>query len=52
MRPDQPKNQRMPAPRDKMVILIEEMPEDFVAALREPYFDAEQAALDHLMDEE
>lgn len=37
--------------RDKQVIAIEEMPEEFIAALREPYFDEEQAALDHLLDE-
>lgn len=38
--------------RDKVVISMEEMPEEFIAAMREPYFDAEQAALDHLLDEE
>jgi prevent-host-death family protein len=37
--------------RDKIVIALEEMPEEFVTLLREPYYDAEQAALDHLMDE-
>jgi len=37
--------------RDKMAIALEEIPEEFAALLREPYFDAEQAALDHLMDE-
>jgi PHD/YefM family antitoxin component YafN of YafNO toxin-antitoxin module len=37
--------------RDKMVIAMEEMPEEFLRALEEPYFDAEQAALDRLMDE-
>jgi len=37
--------------RDKMVISMEEMPEEFVQALQEPYVNAEQAALDHLMDE-
>ncbi|TWB37202.1 type II toxin-antitoxin system Phd/YefM family antitoxin [Nitrospirillum pindoramense] len=35
--------------RDKMVIAIEEMPEEFLRSLQEPYYDAEQAALDHLM---
>ncbi|MEC4593143.1 MULTISPECIES: type II toxin-antitoxin system prevent-host-death family antitoxin [Nitrospirillum] len=37
--------------RDKMVISMEEMPEEFLRALQEPYYDADQAALDHLMDE-
>jgi len=37
--------------RDKMVISLEEMPEEFVQALQEPYVNTEQAALDHLMDE-
>jgi prevent-host-death family protein len=37
--------------RDKAVIAMEEMPEEFVRALEEPHFDAEQAALDWLMDE-
>jgi len=37
--------------RDKQVIAIEEMPEALIEALREPYFDQEQAALDHLLDE-
>lgn len=37
--------------RDKAVIAMEEMPEEFIRALQEPYFDAGQAALDHLMDE-
>lgn len=37
--------------RDKMVISLEEMPEAFVQAMQEPYFNAEQEALDHLMDE-
>ena len=37
--------------RDKMVISMEELPEEFIAALQEPYYNAEQAALDHLMDE-
>ncbi|MEE3627678.1 type II toxin-antitoxin system Phd/YefM family antitoxin [Nitrospirillum sp. BR 11752] len=35
--------------RDKMVIAIEEMPEEFLRSLQEAYYDAEQAALDHLM---
>lgn len=37
--------------RDKMVIAMNEMPEEFLAQLQEPYHDAEQAALDHLMGE-
>jgi PHD/YefM family antitoxin component YafN of YafNO toxin-antitoxin module len=37
--------------RDKMVISMEEMPEEFIRALQEPYSGAEQAALDRLMDE-
>jgi hypothetical protein len=37
--------------RDKAVIAMEEMPEEFIRALQEPYFDAGQAALDRLMDE-
>ena len=37
--------------RGKMVIATEEMPEEFIRALQETYFDAEQAALDCLMDE-
>jgi len=37
--------------RDKVAISMEEMPEEFVQALGEPYFDADQAALDHLMDD-
>ncbi|HYG88014.1 MAG TPA: type II toxin-antitoxin system prevent-host-death family antitoxin [Azospirillum sp.] len=37
--------------RDKQVIAIEEMPEEFIAALREPVDDPELAALDHLLDD-
>ncbi len=37
--------------RDKQVIAIEELPEEFLEALQKPYFDQEQAALDHLLDE-
>jgi PHD/YefM family antitoxin component YafN of YafNO toxin-antitoxin module len=37
--------------RDKLVIAMEELPEEFIQAMSEPYFDAEQAALDHLMEE-
>lgn len=37
--------------RDKLAISMEEMPEEFVRALQEPYFNAEQAALDRLLDE-
>lgn len=36
---------------DKLVIAIEEMPEEFVAALKEPFEDLELAALDHLLDD-
>jgi prevent-host-death family protein len=36
--------------RDKQVIAIEEMPEIFVAALEEPYYNEEQAALDYLLE--
>jgi hypothetical protein len=36
--------------RDKMVISMEEIPEEFIQAMSEPYYDAEQAALDHLME--
>ena len=35
--------------RDKQVVALEEFPEEFIAALREPYFDEEQVALDHLL---
>jgi PHD/YefM family antitoxin component YafN of YafNO toxin-antitoxin module len=37
--------------RDKLVIAMDEMPEEFIRALNEPYYSAEQAALDHLLDE-
>lgn len=37
--------------RDKQVISMQELPDEFVAALCEPYEDAEQAALDHLLDD-
>ncbi len=37
--------------RDKLVIAMEEMPDEFVQALQQPYDNPEQAALDHLMDE-
>ncbi len=37
--------------RDKQVIAMEELPEEFIQAMSEPYYDAEQAALDHLMEE-
>jgi prevent-host-death family protein len=37
--------------RDKQVIAIEEMPDEFVRALEAPYHDDEQAALDGLLDE-
>ncbi|HWK48079.1 MAG TPA: type II toxin-antitoxin system Phd/YefM family antitoxin [Stellaceae bacterium] len=37
--------------RDRQVIAMENLPEEFIRALREPYDDREQAALDHLLDE-
>jgi PHD/YefM family antitoxin component YafN of YafNO toxin-antitoxin module len=37
--------------RDKLVIAIEETPEEFIKALQEPYDDVDQAALDSLLDE-
>lgn len=37
--------------RDKQMIAMQDLPEEFAAALGEPYDDAEQAALDHLMDD-
>lgn len=37
--------------RDKTVTAIEDVPANFLLALREPYFAPEQAALDHLLDE-
>jgi prevent-host-death family protein len=37
--------------RDKLVVSMDELPEEFIQALSEPYYDAEQAALDHLMEE-
>lgn len=37
--------------RDKQVIAMDELPDEFLASLQEPYGNAEQAALDHLMDE-
>jgi hypothetical protein len=36
--------------RDKLVIAIEEMPDEFLAALAQPVQDPELAALDHLLD--
>lgn len=36
---------------DKLVIAIEAMPEDFLAALQQPVDDPELAALDHLLDD-
>ena len=36
---------------DKQVIAIEELPEEYFAALQEPCFSEEQAALDHLPTE-
>jgi prevent-host-death family protein len=37
--------------RDKLVIAVEDMPEEFLHALEVPHRDAEQAALDKLLDE-
>lgn len=37
--------------RDKAVVAMAEMPDEFLDALKEPYFDAEQASLDRLLDE-
>lgn len=37
--------------RDKAVIAIEDMPEEFVRALEQPYHNPQMAALDHLMDD-
>ena len=36
---------------ERQVISIVELPGAFIAALKEPYYNAEQAALDYLMDE-
>jgi hypothetical protein len=36
--------------REKMVISIEETPEEFIAAMQSQYYDADQAALDRLME--
>jgi hypothetical protein len=35
----------------KLVIAIEEMPDEFIQALSEPYRNDEQAALNHLLDD-
>ncbi len=37
--------------RDKVVLAIEDLPDEFVAALRQRYANDEQSALDRLMDE-
>lgn len=37
--------------RDKMVIAIEDIPEEFIAEIQTPYYSGEQAALDYLLDE-
>jgi aminoglycoside/choline kinase family phosphotransferase len=37
--------------RNKQAIAINEMPEAFIVALREPVSDPELAALDHLMED-
>lgn len=37
--------------RDKQVIAMEDIPDEFIQALQQPYHDDEQAALDHLLDE-
>lgn len=36
---------------EKRVISIEELPQEFVDELRKPYYNPEQEALDHLLDE-
>ena len=36
--------------RDKLVIAVQEMPEEFIAALRQPIADPELATLDYLLD--
>lgn len=37
--------------RDRQAIAVEEMPEEFLEALKRPVDDPELAALDHLMDD-
>lgn len=37
--------------RDKQVISMQDVPEDFIKALQAPYHNPEQAALDSLLDE-
>jgi prevent-host-death family protein len=37
--------------RDRQSLATADLPEEFVAALNEPYDDSEQAALNHLMDD-
>ncbi|TAN49832.1 MAG: type II toxin-antitoxin system Phd/YefM family antitoxin [Rhodospirillales bacterium] len=37
--------------RDKQVISMQDLPDEFLAALQEPFENAEQAALDHLLDD-
>lgn len=37
--------------RDKMVISMEYLPEEFITALGKPYYTPEQAALDNLADD-
>lgn len=41
---------RLRRQRDRAAISMEELPEEFVTALKEPYYNAEQASLDHLID--
>lgn len=36
---------------EKRVIAIEELPQEFIDALREPYYNSEQEALDRLLDD-
>jgi hypothetical protein len=38
--------------RDKQIIAMDELPDEFVQAMSQPYYDAEQAALDHLLDDD
>lgn len=38
--------------RDRLSLAVEELPDDLVAALAEPYHDDDQAALDRLLDDD
>ncbi|NIE81437.1 type II toxin-antitoxin system Phd/YefM family antitoxin [Asaia sp. As-1742] len=37
--------------RDRVVVAIEDLPDEFADALSEPYANPAQAALDHLLDD-